>query len=598
MTEQVHSPPPAAGGDAALGRPGLQALLVAAAALAVYVPALAAEFVYDDYALVVDNPWLRSPSWLGEVFTRQLFGFDPAAPGSVAKYRPGVHVLLMGVYAAAGTSSWAYHLVSLLLHATASLTVWALARRLLAGHTPGAALGAGLLFAVHPVHVEAVAWVSGLMDLGATAAGLGTLWLLTRRPLGPGRALAGAGLWLVALLFKEVAVVVPVMLLAWEAVEAGGRWRERAWRYGPLAAAAALYVALRLSAVGWATAHSGWEAMPPGLALLNALPLLASYARLLVLPTGLSVFHPFEPAASLAGPGVLAGAAVTLAAAAGLVLLRRRAPAAWLGLAWLLLPLLPALHLRALGESPVAERYVYLPSVGFCLLAAAAWEAWARRATAHGRRALPLLLGLAVLVAATGKTGSQVGVWQDEVSLWLNAVEAAPTAPTPLYQLGAALRRQGALEDAVPVLERAVMLRPSHALSVIELADALLQSQQPARARELLEAALGPSPENTGYHYRLGLALRDLGELEAAERSFREAARLAPREPPAWVALGEVLVRRLRPDEALVPLEKARALAPDSPDVHRALASAWRAMGNEAQARKHEAAAREGAAAP
>ncbi len=422
--------PPAAHGRA-------QALAVVAAALAVYLPALSGAFVYDDYPLVEVNPWIRSPSWLGEVFTQQLFGFNPGAAGSTAFYRPLAHVLLMGVYAVAGTSAWAYHLVPVLLHALASLTVWALARRLVGALAPGAALAAGLLFALHPVHVEAVAWVSALMDMGACAAGLGTLWLLAVRPLTPGRAVAGAALWLVALLFKEAAVMVPPMLLAWEVAGGApgqGRWRERAWRYGPLVLAAGVYLALRLNAVGWATSNSGWASLPLGVAVFNTLPLLAHYAWLLVLPTELSVFHPFEPATSPGDGRVLAGLGVALAVAAGLVLARRRAPPLWVGLAWTVLPLLPALYLRALGESPVAERYAYLPSAGFCLLAAGAWGLWARRAEASGRRLVPLVAGVAVLVAATAKTGAQVGVWQDEVSLWANAVELAPEAPMALYQ--------------------------------------------------------------------------------------------------------------------------------------------------------------------
>ncbi|MBN8465870.1 tetratricopeptide repeat protein [Corallococcus exiguus] len=582
--------------------PRLQALGVVLAALVVYAPALVNGFVYDDFVLVEENPWLTSSAWLGEVFTQQLFGFVPTASASAAFYRPLIHVLLLGVHAVAGMSPVAYHLVPVVLHALASLGVWALARRLLQGQSPGAALVAGLLFAVHPVHVEAVAWVSALMDVSATTAGLAMLWLLTARPLAPARAVAGALMWLVALLFKEVAVMLPVMLLVWEvAVGTSGEgwWRERAWRYGPLVLVAGAYAALRLNAVGWATVNSGWASVPVGWALLNALPLLAHYARLLALPGGLSVFHPFEPTTSLMDGGLLAGLGVGVAIVAGGVLAYRRARVAWMGLCWTLLPLLPALHLRALGESAVSERYAYLPSVGFCLLVAAGWNAWARREAASPRAWVPALVAGAVLLAATARSGVQVGVWQNEVSLWANAAELHPDTPTPHYQLGAALLRENEAREALGPLEHAVVLRPTDALAVSTFARALTQSGQPARARELLEAALPSKPGQAGFHLELGEAQRALGEDEAAARAFRQAATLAPGTTAAWRALGETLLRLGRAKEAVEPLEKARALSPDSPAVLQALARAHHALGDEARAVEHEAAAaRAGASKP
>ncbi|MBN9683149.1 tetratricopeptide repeat protein [Corallococcus sp. NCSPR001] len=605
MTPSVPSAPPffhAAGPS----RGVLQAVAVVLAALAVYAPSLTGGLVYDDYVLVEANPWIRSATTLGDVFTQQLFGFVPGASASAAFYRPLTHVLLLAVHGVAGTSPWAYHLVSLVLHTVASLLVWVLARRVLDGQRPGAGLVAGLLFAVHPVHVEAVAWVSAVMDVAATTAGLGMLACLALRPLRPGRAVAGAGLWLVALLFKEVSAVLPGMLLTWELMDrappSAERRREWAWRYGPLVLTGAVYLALRLHAVGFSTVNSGWASLPPGLALFNALPLLAEHARLLVLPSGLSVLHPFEPVTSLASGRAWVGLGVALGLVAGLVVLRRRAPGAWLGLAWLVLPLLPALHLRALGESAVSERYDYLPSVGFCLVVAAAWGAWnarARRETTSSWALLPTAVAGAVLLAATARAATQVGVWQDEVSLWANAVEVSPEAPTPHYQLGDALLREGRVDEALPALEHAVRLRPTHPSTVNALAQALIKSGQPARARELLEAALVGMPENFGLHYRLGEALHALRDDAAATRAFQEAVRLAPASAEARVALGESLLRTGNAQEALAPLEEARRLAPEAPAVLEVLARVHRALGHEAQAREHEAAAaRAGGSAP
>ncbi|QSQ17117.1 tetratricopeptide repeat protein [Myxococcus landrumensis] len=571
-------------------RPGIQAVVVVLAALAVYIPALGLGFVYDDFPLVEANPWIRSPAWLGDIFTQQIFGFIPNAEGSQAFYRPLVHVLLMVIHGVAGMATWAYHLAPVLLHATASLTVWALARRMAAGST-ATALAAGLLFAVHPVHVEAVAWVSALMDVSAATAGLGMLWLLTSRPLSPLRAVAGAVLWLVAALFKEPAVLLLPMLAAWELMATGpthaGVWRERALRFGPLGVAVLLYAVLRLNAVGWASVNSGWDTVPRGIAFLNTFPLLAHHASLLLWPAVLSVFHPFEPATSVVDGRVLAGVAVALGMGAGLVMLRRRAPAAWLGLAWLALPLLPALHLRALSESAVAERYLYLPSAGFCLLAAFAWGTVARLA----RPAVAWAFGLAVLLGATARTQAQVGTWQSDVTLWVNAVESSPVAVTPLVQLGDALLRAGETEEAILALERARELKPEHLNAANQLARAYVDAGRPAEARELMKAAVRAHPDASGFHFVLGLAHKRLGEKEAALVSFQEAARLSPSSGDALLELGEALVALGRAAEALPPLEEAMKRLADASRAHRALAQAHRALNHEDQARAHERSA-------
>ncbi|WP_338867899.1 tetratricopeptide repeat protein [Myxococcus stipitatus] len=568
-------------------RPSLQALLVVLAALAVYAPSLGLGFVYDDFPLVEANPWIRSPAWLGDIFTQQVFGFVPNAEGSQAFYRPLVHVLLMAIHGVAGMATWAYHLAPVLLHATASLTVWALARRLATGSV-APTLVAGLLFAVHPVHVEPVAWVSALMDVSAATAGLGMLWMLTARPLTPRRAVAGAALWLAAALFKEPAVMLLPMLAAWELMTQGpphaGVWRERALRFGPLGVAVLLYAVLRLNAVGWASVNSGWDTIPRGIAVLNAFPLLAHHANLLLWPSVLSVFHEFEPATSVLDGRVLAGVAVALGMGAGLVLLRRRAPAAWLSLAWLVLPLLPALHLRALSESAVAERYLYLPSAGLCLLVAFAWGTVTRLA----RPAVAWAFGLAVFLGATARTEAQLGTWKSDVSLWVNAVESSPGAVTPLLQLGDALLRAGEPEEAILALERARVLKPEHQNAASQLARAYVDAGRPAEARELMKAAVRAHPKASGFHFVLGLAHKRLGEMEAARASFQETARLAPSTGVAWLELGEVLVELGRAAEALPPLEEALKNRADAPRAHRALAQAHRALNHEEQARAHE----------
>jgi tetratricopeptide (TPR) repeat protein len=560
------------------------------AALA-FANTLANGFVWDDDLLILSNPWLEGPQHLGDIFSTHFWGFSSRVDLSRNYYRPLVHVTLMLCRAVFGLKPWGHHLVMLLGHVVASGLVYRVGLVLFERRESGslAALAAGLLFAVHPIHTEAVAWVSAVNDVALVIFVLLALYLLMTS--GPGLSLraAFAGLAsLCALLFKEPGVLLVGMVVVHDLVRGGRAWSLRQWlgRYAPLAFSLAIYAALRHNALAGAgrTLHH----TKLGLVgyVLNAPPLLAQYLGALVLPLELNAFHVFEPVDSPWAPQVLAGMAALIGIALVAAVLWRRAPSGFVALAWCLLPLLPALYIPALGKNTFAERYLYLPSVGFVLLVGLGLEALERRGLASRRL---MLGGLAVVVVAGGlATFQRNRVWHDNLALWLDTQAKSPEAPEIHGGLGLALLNEGRLNEALPHLERA---GGSSAPARRNLGLAYAMAGRLQEAETMLGEAVRLDPGNAGAWSNLCLVHKNLKQLPRAIEECERAAQLAPDLPEARTSLGQVLLLAGRYDEAEQHLRAALELKPD-------LVSARRLLDRLARERQRAAGLPQGEANP
>ncbi|MBN9683150.1 MULTISPECIES: tetratricopeptide repeat protein [unclassified Corallococcus] len=569
-----HGPPP---------RASLQLLWVVLAALLVHAPALANGFVYDDVPLLLENPWLRSVDGLRAAFSHSLFGFvDDGADAGLGSgyYRPLAHVTFWLLRAAFGTAPWGYHLLSLLAHAAASVLVWRLLRTCLRGEgredvSGWAALAGALLFALHPVHTEAVVWVSGWMDLSACLALLFTARLLVPGPVSSPRAWLAALTWLGGLLLKETAIVLPVLLvvLEWGTGMAPVGFRERLRRHGPLAVALAVYAALRLSALGLAAPADPRRLSNGGASLADALALVTRLGGKLLWPHPLVAAPPASWVRSPWEPAVLLGG-VCVVGFLGLLgwAVRRRQGAVVTGLSWLAVPLLPVLALQARGVEAYAERYLYLPSVGFVLLVAVGIRALLERWPTSAR-ALTLASG-GVLAAFALLTVLRIPVWHDEVSLWETTVEQVPERPSAHAWLGAAYLNVRRVPEAVPHLETAAAALPGNYRVRSDLAVAYAMTGRFEDAVRQLEVAIRLKPGSATPRHNLGLTLRRAQRLEAAVASFREALQLEPGRADSHLELGRTLLQLGRAREAEASLTEALRLKPDLEAARRALAAA------------------------
>ncbi len=587
--------------------------IAAALALAAYANTLSHDFVWDDRYTVVLNENLHDPARLPALLTQHVFAGAADAMEGVAithYYRPVWMLSLALDHAVWGLEPFGYHLTNLLLHAAAA----ALVTLLLLGwiESPAAALAAGALFALHPAHTEAVAWVSGRNEL-LLAVFVSVAWLAwRRRARGTAWGALAIAAFVLALLSKETAVVFPALLLLEEWRSGGGALARRL--RGPLwfLVLAVAFLVLRLVLVPLPA-----EPVPLVTRVLTAPGIVLEYVRLLFAPIGLRVFHAVPPRVALSDPGVWVPVLVLAVLVLGVLRVARSQRALAFGLGWILVTLLPVSGVLAwLKPTPLAERYLYLPSIGWAVAIGVLFSrlaTWAERTPrvelrATRRRALE---AAAVAVAALFFVGtwSQNGAWRDKLSILTRIVrDSQGHWPAGNEALGLTYRDLGRWEDAVRELATAARLKPEEASYHLQLGHALLQLNRFAEAeRSLVRAAelaprdaeprfeLGTLYERAGRvdeaarEYRAAVAL-DPGDVEAhgalgllafnarryaeAESSYRAALRLLPDDPRSWQNLGGLYLAQGRVEEAIGALEHAIRVEPRLPESHFNLALA------------------------
>jgi tetratricopeptide (TPR) repeat protein len=526
--------------------------LLAAAALVllgvlVLRPVLAGGWLWDDESEVTDNRILRDPAGLARIW------LAPAGPD----YFPLKSTAQWLEWRAWGARPAGYHAVSLALHLASALLLWRLLRRL------GARWGwlGGLLFAVHPLAVESVAWAAELKNtlslpllLLALAAWLD--WDEAGRPAAYARSLL---FFLAAMLAKSSVVMLPavLLLLAW--------WRRGRIAGRDLAAAAPFFaVSLVLGAVTWrfqhrvAIGHWTIAAGGPAERVMRAALALGFYFRQAVVPAGLS---PLYAAGSVAPswPHLLPLAAL-LALAAWLWAHR----SSWgrhglLGLGFFVLNLAPILGLvdmSYLRYTWVADHFAYLAVIGVAGLGAAALGALARTAPV---RAGAGAVVLASLLAA--ESHGYAGVFHDSERLWTYVLARDPASWAANYNLGFAEVQRGSLRAGIGHYETALRLKPDFAQAHSSLSYALLLADRPAAA--LAEARTAVQLGYGKAHTNLGNALAQTGDLAGAIQEEKTALEFQPDSPEVEVNLGNALTQAGRVPEALGHFQRALRLQPD-----------------------------------
>jgi tetratricopeptide (TPR) repeat protein len=472
----------------------LLAAIVAVVAIAIYANSLGNGFALDDATVVGENPLVRSHAFLSIFASPYHFGPNQTLPTGL--YRPLTTLSFALDHAAGGDRPFGYHAVNVALHAAVSALVLLVAAALRLA--PGAALAGALLFVVHPVHAEAVANVAGRAELLAAAFFLAALLVFARGrdrdDRSRGSALAAtAVLSFLAMLAKEHAITFVAAAAAFEllmrrdpgtplALFVRERKRELARTFAVLSLPVAAYLAIRHAVLGGlllpSAAVTPIENPAVGLPLLErwatALAAAGRYARLLLYPARLSPDYGFAetaPVRTLSDPWLLTGLACAAALVLGLALAWRRRRLAAFALLLALLPFALVSNLPFTIGTIMAERLLYLPSVGLCLLAGAAWPAITRRL---GRRAATSL-GAVLLLALAARTVVANTAWRDDFTLYSRALAAAPRSVRVLGNLAVELATRGRLDEARPLLERAVALAPDFPPNRINLAGVLLK---------------------------------------------------------------------------------------------------------------------------
>ncbi len=599
----------------------LQLLLVAAVALGVYANTLANAFVNDDEHQVLMNPWILDLRQIPTIFSSSVWSFVSSRT-TTDYYRPVMHLVYLVNFHLFGYRAWGFHLVNALFHAANTALVFIVAERLVraasrvapaAPASPATPTGwfsvplvAALLFAAHPIHTEAVAWIASVPELAMTLFCLAALALYLREDgLGEGRWWPPWILFSCALLSKETAVTLVGILAAFDLALGRSRhdiralWRR--WLPYLLALAAYLLVRHRVLAGTLVRQERLWDLTPLAL-VLSALDLFRAYLAALLLPVGLSFWHTFRPVHTALSPaGLLALLISGIFGAAGWWAWKRNRLVAF-GLGLLVIPLAPAFYIAALPAKPYAERYLYLPSVGFVLVVAVLLDHFGRR-----QRARLALTGLVLLVTAlfAVATVRRNRIWQDALTLYTDTARRTAGAPVPPIALAAELLKRGHHREAIAqfrilaqvepqnatyrsalgnallldgqVAEALAHLRAAFALdprsleTQNDLALALRRDGKPAEAIATYRQALGIDPNFVAAHFNLASALGDAGDIAGALEHYRAAVRLRPGNAYYRSVLGIELARQGELAAALEQFEEAVRLEPHEPAYQKNL---------------------------
>ena len=580
MTRRSGPPSPAPANTAQPGWPaGWFCALIFALVLLAYLPALSGAFLWDDNGHVT-RPDLRSLDGLFRIW----FEF-----GATQQYYPVLHSAFWFEHVLWGDSPLGYHLLNVLLHATAACLFGTLLRRLLDGvagpertRYAGVEWLAALLFALHPVCVESVAWISEQKNTLSLVFGLGAALAYLRYDgqRRPAHYALATGLFLLALLTKTVTASLPAALLVmfwWQR----GRldWRREVLPLLPWFALGA--------ASGLVTAHFervliGAQGTDFDLSLVQRCLLAGRvfwfYLGKLAWPADLIFIYPrwtvdaAQPWQWLFLPG-----AIALLGALIWSRQRTRAPlAAGLIFGGTLFPVLGFFNVYPLVFSYVADHFQYLPSLAVFALAAAGLAQSAAR--------VPRRVGLAAagaLLAILGTlTWMQCGMYRDVFTLYEATLHGNPGCWMAHNNLAIALGGSDRVEEAIPHLEAAIRLKPDYAPAYNNLGNYLQRLGRTAEAVPQLERAVRLQPDYAVAHRNLGLALLTLGRTAEAITHYEQAVRDDAAYAEAENEYGGALMILNRLAEALPHFERATRLRPDSANFQltygRALESAAR----------------------
>ena len=539
---------------------------------------------YDDPDYVTTNPWVRD----GLTWPGVRWALTAAHASNWHPLTWLAHMLDVELYELRPAG---HHWSSVILHAASSglcfVALRALTRR------PWPAFWVAALFALHPLRVESVAWISERKDVLSGVFFFLALWCHAAWARAPsiGRYLLLLVLTAAGLAAKPMLVSLPFVLLlldAWPLGRLAGPTRRPALLEKlPLVALAVLSAV----ATVWAQRAGGslysLESIPLDARLANAPQALLAYVGTAFVPVHLSYFYPHAALLAAAGtspwtPWALASLALVVLLSLGAALVARRLPPLAVGWAWFVAMLVPVIGLVQVGEQARADRYAYLPLVGLQITLVFGVDALVQR---HARlRALAVALGIAALAALGSATFRRSAAWRDSHTLYARALEVSPRNYAAHIGLANELVRNGRADEARAHYEAALAIRPEHPLALYSYGLEEQQRGETERALELYRRAIASLPRLAAAHLNLGALLAQRGELDAARQEFEAVLAVQPDQPDARFNLALLALLEGRPAEALEPLAAVVEARPDHWMAREKLGDAYEALGRHSEA--------------
>jgi len=551
-----------------------------AAALAVHLPSVAVPFQFDDFHHIAENPSVMRLSNVPDYFV------DPqhfSSKVGVGMYRPLLMTTHALNYAWTGSGAWSYHLVNILLHLANAALVLSLFRRWM--RSDGTAFFFALLWAVAAVQHETVAYLSARSSLLASFFMLLAMRITDKRETGWKTGAGASALFILGLMSKEIAFVLPLLVLLRDGTLGRGRGfrlKDRLALYIPLFALMPAYLVARARLFG---SVLGEKVIPVHMYGLTQFKVYFYYLLKTLFPANLTLMPGFHLTADPVAPSVVLCMSAFLALMAAATVSIRRRPAFAFGVLWFTVCLVPTSSIVPLWLIASIER-VYPALVGLLVPVAAAAKQVA------GRRARPLVLAAAAVIALNAAiTVDRHLAWCSQMGLMREMVKGAPDKSNSWSWLGLMEFKAGMIERARDHLLKSLLINPNDSVAHETLGKLYLSQGEGATAREqLMQIAGNPAlPEAKRASALLNLALLEVkeGDGEGADRYLEKALAMDPENSEAFMLLGKVAEIRGELEDAETYYLRALNIYPDFPEVLTQLGIVMFKTGRLKEARRY-----------
>jgi protein O-mannosyl-transferase len=574
---------------------------LAITAFLAYAHSLSFDFVYDDELQVLRNPWIRDWSQVGKFFFTDVWRFG--ANETTNYYRPLHMVAHATGYMFSGLKPFGYHLINILLHCLNTLLAALFAYRLTRDTLASAA--GGFLFALHPVHAESVAWIAGITDPLCAVFYFGALYVYLDPDPSKNRKvlILSSLLFLGALFSKEMAFTLPLVAILLDiCVTRRLRWA----RYAVFIGTFGVYALLRLQAIPQFNIAQQQMNLNIAGRLLSSIMLLGEYMAKAFVPFDINAFHVFRPATTIWDPRLLLSSLALLAFALGAWYLRNDKRVLFL-LFFIPISLLPVLNITGVGSNTFADRYLYIPSLGSCLLIPILGQkacGWKQMILGVPSRKVAVIVLTALSLGFAGMVWKTASMWSDNKTLYAETLKRSPeSGPMAAnmaryyfennqndqaeYWLSRAQNllenayiknngelcanyvrrsslslRQGKLQEALKYLERGYQLNPQNISLLANLGTVYILMKEYSQARKWCETALTINPRNEVLYNNLAFIALQLRESDTAIENARKALEIFPEYADAYLNLARAYATKGLVAEASNAYQSARRLNP------------------------------------
>ena len=556
----------------------LPVVLPVAVCVIVYFNSLFNEFVFDDRGTIVENKYITSViEHLPSFFSSSYFKIAEVE----ASYRPVATFSYHLIYAVFKLDPFGYHLASLILHIINVILVYSLTHILHKNKT--ASLVAGLIFACHPVLTEAVNGISFNEDLWATLFYLLSLICYTRlnsedNKFNIGTYVLSLVLYLLGLLSKEMAITLPAIIFIYDIItrrphnEKGfvrqilQTLRHRIFLYLGYAGVSIFYLCLNFLIIIKPTDGQQFSIGSIGERLLYIPYNIFHFIRLAVLPINLSADYVYSYPQNFFDLHNVISVIVVAAIAISSLVVYKKQKVIFLGIWWFFITLAPVYNLIEIFN-PIAERYLYLPLVGFCLvLSLLLTDVIHRIFTAHRSIGDLLKISLIVilLVIYSTITIARNRDWKDDLSLWSKTLQTTPNSAPAHGNLGRAYLELGLVEEAISEFRAALRLRPQSYKAHYNLGSAYEKKGLLKEAINQYKQTLKLKSNYANAHFNLGNIYKQQGLLDQAIIAYKNTIEIDPEDIEARNNLGVVYAMQNKLDRAIMVWQKVLKIDPDN----------------------------------